>query len=246
MKRSDAYRILTTRGWLSEINPELASALFQAGRLMELRKGQVLYDPGGDPGGMYAVVKGGVIMSSIGRDGVPVAGHVFRQCSWFGYASVIDRRPRALMPMTSEPSLVLHVPLAEINAIRESFPTAITSFRELLILGEYLYVAIVTDLLISNTDHRLAAVLLRVTGAATPERPEQLPVDPLMDHWASPDGVLLTQAMLAELANASSHTVSRFVERIVKAGWIDWRYRRVRIRDAPALAAFAAGKLPAM
>ncbi len=242
MKRGDASKVLTSRGWLSEIDPELAAALLRGGRLVEVRKGDVLYQPGDGPGGMYGVAAGGIVMSTMGRDGLPVAGHIFRSCSWFGYASVLDRQNRGLMPVANEPSWALHVPLGDINALREALPGSIAAFRRLLILGEYLYVAIVTDLLISNTDRRLSAVLLRVTGAATPERPEDLPVDLLTDHWASPEGVPLTQALLAELANASTQTAARFVERMVRAGWIDWRYGRVRILDAAALSEFAGGK----
>jgi hypothetical protein len=91
-------------------------------------------------------------------------------------------------------------------------------------------------------DRRLAAVLLRVTGAELPDRPRDLPIDPLADPWAGPRGVPLTQAMLAELANASAPTVARFVERAVQAGLIAWTYGRVRILDYGRLIAYAAGR----
>jgi hypothetical protein len=53
--------------------------------------------------------------------------------------------------------------------------------------------------------------------------------------------VPLTQAILGEMANASSQTVTRFVERAVMAGWIVWSYGRVRILDFGQILAFAAG-----
>ena len=56
------------------------------------------------------------------------------------------------------------------------------------------------------------------------------------------DLVPLTQTLLGELANASPHTVARFVDRASAAGMIDWRYGRVRILDVVALAGFAAGE----
>jgi CRP/FNR family transcriptional regulator, cyclic AMP receptor protein len=171
-----------------------------------------------------------------------VAGHILRRCSWFGYASVFNRQNRQLIPRANEPSLVLQVPLDELKRLRADFPTSGNAFGRLAMRGEAAYLAIVTDLLIANTDRRLAAVLLRVTGADTLDRPKDLPVDRFSDPWAGPEGVALTQAMLAELANASSHTVARFVERVVKAGLIDWRYGRVRILDFERLLAFAAGR----
>jgi CRP-like cAMP-binding protein len=171
-----------------------------------------------------------------------VAGHIVRPCTWFGYASVFDRQRRMLIPAANETSLVLNVSLGELERLRAALPSAARAFGQLAMRGKALYLAIVTDLLTANTDRRLAAVLLRATGAETPDRPRDLPVDPLSEPWAGPKGVPLTQAMLAELANASPHTVARFVERAVKAGWIEWSYGRVRIMEFEQLTAFAADR----
>jgi CRP-like cAMP-binding protein len=241
MKRSDARARLASRGWLSEIDRDLAAAVLQGGRRIALRKGEGVYYPGDDPGGMYGVVEGGIILSLVGRNGLPVPAHIMRTCNWFGYASIFDRQKRRLVPVANEPSQVLHVSLTEIERLRGAFPNAHAAFGKLAIFGEAHYIAAVSDLLITNTDQRMAAVLLRVTGAVTPEVPESVPVDPQIDLWASANGVPLTQASLAEMANASAHTVARFVERMVEAGWVDWKYRQARILDREALKAFAAG-----
>jgi CRP-like cAMP-binding protein len=235
------HKILASRGWLAEIEPALASAVIEAGRPIELHRGGALYHPGDDPGGMYGVAAGGIVLSTIGRDGLPIAGHIVRQCNWFGYASVFDRQRRMLIPAANETSLVLHVPLGELENLRTAFPSAGRAFGQLAMRGEAIYLAIVTDLLIAKTDRRLAAVILRVTGAEEPGRARDLPADPVADPWAGPEGVPLTQAILAELANASPQTVARFVDRAVNAGWIEWKYGRVRIVNIGQLAAFAAG-----
>lgn len=243
MRRSKAQRILGSRGWLAGIDPALAAAVIDAGRLIELRRGEVLYHPGDEPGGMYGVVEGGIVLSTMGRNALPVAGHIVRPCSWFGYASVFDRQRRMLIPAANEPSLVLNVSLGEMERLRAAFPSAAArAFGQLAMRGETTYLAIVTDLLIADAHRRLAAVLLRATGAETPDRPINIPIDPLADLWAGPRGVPLTQAMLGELANTSPHTVARFVERAVQVGWIDWKYGRVRIVGLGHLAAFAAGQ----
>lgn len=242
VKRAEAHKILASRGWLAEVDPSVATEVLAAGRLIRLRRGDALYQLGDVPGGMYSVVEGGIVLSAVGRDGLPVPGHIARPCNWFGFISVLDRQPRRLMPTANEPSLLVHVPLAELLRIREAYPAAHPAFGRLATLAETTYIAIVSDLLIASTDRRLAAVLLRVAGAVTAERPEALPVDPLTDVWAGPKGAVLTQAVLAELANASPHTVARFVDRAVEAGWIEWKYARVRILDLKRLSAFAAGR----
>lgn len=242
MRRSEIREILTSRGWLAEIDPALASAVVEAGRIVTLRKGETVYRPEDSPGGMYAVVEGGILMSTFGRDGMPLPGHIARRCHWFGYGSVLDKQRRSMTTVANEPSVVLHVPLAEFERLREAFPTAARAYGKLATLGEALYLATVADLLIRDTDRRLAAVLLRVSGAEPPPyAPGQWPAVHAAEGWSDPRGVPLTQALLGDLANASPHTVARFVERATGAGWIDWRYGRVVIRDAESLAAFAAG-----
>lgn len=241
MRRTHVHKLLARRGWLAEIDPQLRAALIDAGRIIEFRRGEALYHPGDEPGGMYGVAEGGIVLSTLGRDDLPVAGHIVRPCSWFGYGSVFDRQRRMLSPTANEASLVIHVTLSELERLRAAFTSSGRAFGQLAMRGEAIYLAIVTDLLIANTDRRLAAVLLRVTGAETPDRHRDIPVDPLLDPWAGTEGVPLTQAILAQLANASPHTVARFVERAVKSGWIDWKYGRVRILNLGEITAFAAG-----
>jgi CRP-like cAMP-binding protein len=216
--------------------------VIEAGRPIRFRRGEALYQPGDGPGGMFGVMEGGILISIPGRNGVPTAAHIVRPCSWFGYAAVFNKQHRMLIPVANEPSQALYLGISELERLR-ALPTAGQAFGLLAMRSDTAYVAAISDLLIADTDRRLAAVLLRVTGAETLDRPKDLPIDPLLaDPWAGPNGVPLTQAMFGEMANASSQTVKRFVDRAVKAGWIVWSYGRVRILDFGRLSAFAAGE----
>jgi CRP-like cAMP-binding protein len=243
MQRSEVHSILTSRGWLAEIDPALAAAVVQAGRVMSLRKGERLYSPEDTPGGMFGVIAGGMLMATEGRDGLPMPGHIARRCHWFGYGSVLEKQRRTMIITANEPSALLHVPLAELERLRAGHATANRAYGKLATLGEALYLATVADLLIRDTDRRLAGVLLRVSGAEPPPYyPGYRPDEAEMARWSDPDGVPLTQALLADLANASPHTVARFVDRATRSGFILWRYGHVRVLDIGGLAAFAAGE----
>jgi CRP-like cAMP-binding protein len=221
MRRAEIQTILTGRGWLAQI-----------------------YHPDDNPGGMFGVVSGGMLMATPGRDGLPLPGHIARRCHWFGYGSVLEKQRRSMIMSANEPTVLLHVPLAELERLRAEFPTASRAYGKLATLGEALYLATVADLLIRDTDRRLAGVLLRVSGAEPPPyHPGYRPSPEELARWSDPRGVPLTQALLGELANASPHTVARFVDRASRAGMIDWRYGRVRILNVRALAGFAAGEL---
>jgi CRP/FNR family cyclic AMP-dependent transcriptional regulator len=242
MKKPHVFNVLTREGWLAEIDPLLARSIIDAGRLLVLRRGDSLFHPNDEPGGMYGVVEGGIIISALGRDGLPVAGHIHRQCGWFGYGSFLERQRRLLIPVANEASKVLHMPLGELDRLNEAYPMARAAFAKLSVRTETIYIAALTDLLIPNTDRRLAAVLMRVTGIDGPLCDSRRPINPEREALAGPEGVPLTQTLLAELANASPHTVARFVERLMRAGWIAWSYGRVRILNSEALAAFAQQK----
>lgn len=243
MRRGEVLRTLQGRGWLARCDPAFRDALIEAGRLLRFRRGEPLYQPGDGPGGMFGVAEGGIVLSIPGRTGVPTAAHIVRPGSWFGYGSVFNKQQRMLISVANEPSQVLCLGLSELDMLRAEFPSADRAFWQLAMRGDASYVAAISDLLIADTDRRLAAVLLRVTGAETQDRQKDRPIDPLLaEPWAGPNGVPLTQAMLGEMANASSHTVTRFVDRAVKAGWIVWTYGRVRILDCGQLVTFAAGE----
>jgi CRP-like cAMP-binding protein len=111
MKRNEARQRLASRGWFSELEPSLATAVLDAGRTVPLRRGDALFRPGDDPGGIYGVVDGGIVLSTTGHDGLAAAGHIMRRGAWFGYGSVTFRQKRTLMAEANEPSTILHVPL---------------------------------------------------------------------------------------------------------------------------------------
>lgn len=245
MRRSDMNKTLTSRGWLAEIDPALTAALLKAGQPLSLRKGEGLYGPEDNPGGMFGVVDGGMLMSTLGRDDLPIPGHIARRCHWFGYDSVLDKQRRSKIMTANEPTILLHIPLAELETLRAEFPSATRAFGKLATLGEALYLPTVADLLIRDTDPRLAGVLLRVSGTEPPPYlPGERPSEEELGRWFDARGVPLTRSLLAELANASSHTVARFVDRASQAGLIEWRYGRVHIVNVVSLANFVAGQHP--
>jgi CRP-like cAMP-binding protein len=230
MKRSEARQRLASRGWFAQLEPPPATAVFDAGWIVALARGAALFRPGDEPGGIYGVVEGGMVISTTGRDGLPAAGHILRRGAWFGYGSVTFRQKRTLMAEANEPSTIRHVPLSRLEGLRTEHPSLGPAAALLEAHGETALVSVIADLLIGPTDRRLAAVLLPVTG--------QSPDDPCSD----PRGVCLTQQRLADLSAVSIHTVARFVDRISRQGWITWTYGRVRLLDAEALRELAAGR----
>jgi CRP/FNR family transcriptional regulator, cyclic AMP receptor protein len=241
LRRGEVQQRLVEAGWFSVIEPKLAEAVLDAGRQVSFARGASLFQPQGDPGGIYGVVSGGIVISLPGRHGFPAPGHIMRRGDWFGYGAVLFRKSRTLLAEANEPSVLLHVPLAQVDAIRASIPGADLAFTLLAAFGETAILNILADLMIPGAEQRLASVLLRVTGVDRPAMGMVHRTIPVQDRYADPLGAPLTQVLLADLANASRQTAARFVDRATREGWIDWSYGRVRILSPQALADFAAG-----
>jgi hypothetical protein len=86
---------------------------------------------------------------------------------------------------------------------------------------------IACDLLIPNGARRIAAVLLRVTGAHEGVEP------------SDPRGFLLSQTLLGDMANASRNGVNRALADFARSGWIEKCYNHITVRNREALLAYA-------
>jgi hypothetical protein len=105
VRRSEIHEIQTSRRWLAEVDPALVAALIGAGRIISLRNGETIFRPKDSPGGMCGVVAGAILLSTFGREGTPLPGHVARRSHRFGYGSVLDRQRRWRRDVVSRSSV---------------------------------------------------------------------------------------------------------------------------------------------
>lgn len=223
----DRSRLL--QGWLRELDPRLAAAFLDAARLRSFDKGAPLFAPGDQPGGMFGVIRGGVLLSAPASDGLLRPGHIGRAGQWFGTTPSLTGRPRMISAEALEPTVVAHVPVVAVDRLRAVEPDTVMFLVRLSDHGVHLTIRMVADLLIRDTDRRIGAVLLRVTGAGDGIAPED------------PRGVPLTHALLAELSNASRESVGRAIAGFAARGWVAARYGRILVQDPAGLAAHVAG-----
>jgi CRP-like cAMP-binding protein len=215
------------RGWLSR-QPETFRARFlAAGRLLRLERGASVFVEGDPPGGMYGVISGGIGVE-VGRGRLPPRlGHIHRAGVWFGTAPVLAGSPRRMSFHAVEESTAFYLPLPGLQQLMRSDPEARLRLGELANEGMVLASEAARDLLIPDAARRIVAVMLRVTAAR-----EGIPPD-------DPRGFLLTQNQLAEMSNASRHSVWRVLRDAAARGWIAKRYNYVRILDVAALEDYA-------
>jgi CRP-like cAMP-binding protein len=227
IERSEAESRILRRGWLADQPEEVRVAVLQIARLVFYSAGDFVFHADDSAGGMYGVVTGGVGIHIPAAGGESVLAHVARCGVWFGYGPFVRGQRRTLSFSLTEPSWLMHLPLAGVQKIARR---SLMHQRALLSVSEYGMDAatkVIETLLIRNSDCRIAATLLRIAP----------PVDG-KDAAIIPD-ILLTQAKLAEMANVDRQIVNRVLRTLQAKGWLQVSYGRIKIVNAPALEAFA-------
>jgi CRP-like cAMP-binding protein len=224
---TDAEALFAARGPMALVDPRDRARVLAVARPLFVPRGARVYAAGDGPGGIYGVVSGGIgVEGSTARLG-PRLGHVMRRGDWFGEGPSIRGGERRLGYRALEDSRLLTVHLPVLQQMQRDDPGITRLLATISETGSGIAALAVRELLIPEAPRRIAAVMLRVTGALDGVEPDD------------PQGFLLSQADLGEMANASRHHVNRVLAAFAASGWIAKSYNHVRILEPAALADFA-------
>jgi CRP-like cAMP-binding protein len=221
--------LFAAHGWLSQQPAGFRHQILDMARSLSIARGEWVFSINDPPGGIYGVVSGGIGIEGGGPFHMLRLGHVLRAGSWFGHHPILapgSHRNQGMRAM--EDSELLYVPLAPLESLVKFDPVAARSIGSMADGGSTLATRIISDLLIPDAGRRIAAVLLRVTAAEDGVEPHH------------PDGFLMTQAELGEMANVSRPHVNQTIGELERKGWIIKHYQRLRIIDVDGLRRFAA------
>ena len=230
--RDQCTAMLGARGWLAGQPDRFREKILRMIMPLHAPRGMPVFSVDGPAGGIYGIVSGGIGIEGSGPYNVPRLGHILRAGSWFGHGPAMSGRDHRVQNMRAmDDSELVYVPLAPLRALMETDAQAARCVGTIADGGNILGTRIISDLLIPSSPHRIAAVLLRVTGAEEGVEP---------DH---PEGFVISQSDLGEMANVSRSKVNRVLGNFARAGWIAKHYNRLRIRDTAALQTFAASQV---
>lgn len=220
MRRTDALGFLAKRGWLSITSPEFREAVSERLVVRSYKPGDVIYRAGDPPGGLWAVVHGGIEIGSatqamtFGRPGM-----------WFGEAPLVIGIPtRQVSVAAAQPTTMATLPLADCRAILGADPSG---WRWLAFLSCALQVITLDafkDQLLRDPRKRTAALLLRLSGAM---HARFWPLDP------SP--IRLSQDKIAQILNLSRTSVVSILQRFAELELIRLKYRSILVVDGIGL-----------
>jgi len=227
MMRARAESLLRARGWLSRQPEPFQRALLRNARLELFAKGQHVYHTGDEGGGIYGIVDGGFGVYVMTAHSASRMVHVGRTGMWFGTRPMLLGAVRAFTFAAVEDGSALNVPIAALKELAAEDPSTYQRLGALSEENMSLSIHALSDLLLPSSSRRIAAILLRISGATVAD-----PITP-------PAEVQINQIEIGEMANASRDSVSRVIQQFKENGWIISHYNRIRITDAAGLLAFA-------
>ncbi|WP_299323098.1 Crp/Fnr family transcriptional regulator [Parasphingopyxis sp.] len=228
MDKDVAKQIVKTGGWLALVPAKAADQLLANALLIHLEPGSYLFRQGDPPGGLYAVVKGTLLMEVASRtDSYRLLG-IQTPGGWFGQKPSLTGSPRTISYRSVGEVVLLNIPLPALRVFMDSVPDGgamIASISEW-----YLDIAIDTlsDMTIPSAERRIAAMLLRLA-----KYPYGI---------SGEDGGLveLSQSQIAEVANASRDNVNRAIAKFRRNGWLESGYKWLRLTRPEAIERFVA------
>lgn len=213
---------LLSVGWLSQQPEAFQNEVLARGQVQSFAAGDVVYRIGDPPGGIYGLLRGTLAISLAPPHSEP---HFFQfgiVGAWAGEGPFLTGHPRRVEMRAISHCDLFHLPLETMERIAALDPRASRYFARITVAHFDVLTRVIDDLLISQPDRRIAAVLHRAGQLQSRSIP-------------------ISQAELGAMANASRKQVNAALSRFETMGWVTHAYRSIAISNAEALLHFASG-----
>lgn len=207
---------LRRRGWLARQDESLAQEVLRAGFPQRFGPGTEVFRIGDPGGGIYGVVDGVVVLTIAPAGQTPTIVQHASAGAWLGIMPFLGGSFRRAALRTLGETVLFHLPLEAMHEMARRDPRLSRAFDEIAAETMELFMQVIADLLQPDTSRRVAATLLRTTGAGEFRVP-------------------LTQLDLATMANASRRQVNTILQSFAARGWIAQGYGSVTVLNADEL-----------
>jgi CRP-like cAMP-binding protein len=206
-----AEDLLADSEFFAEVDPELRLHLASLGRRRRLVRGDVLFAEGDEPQELFVVIDGRIAIANRSPDGRESVVALMESGDLFGEMAMLDGQPRSAEARALEPSIVLAIPYAPVQAMFDENPSLLWGVVRML------------SRRLRTTDEALAdSVFLDVTGR-TAKRLLELAAG--SDEFQLP----VTQEELAGMVGASRERVNKAIASFIRLGWLAQHDRRYKI-----------------
>ncbi len=185
------------------LDDDALAKVVEAGRDLEMRRGDLLFREGDDPDELFVVVSGRIAIANKSIDGRESMVALMEEGDLFGEMGLFDGRGRSAEARALETSVVTAVPYGPVRNLYENDPALL--WRVVAMLAGRL----------RTMDAALAdSVFLDVTGRTAKRLLDLAGED---DEFSLP----ITQEELAGMVGASRERVNKAIASFIRLGWIE-------------------------
>jgi CRP-like cAMP-binding protein len=220
MDRDQGLHILGSSGWLADTPPAFRDSLLPLGRWHRIEQGAHITLSGEESEDLIGLAFGTVALTvTLGLPDTPIM-HIASPPFWMGYGPLLHGTKRVVNAQARTTVWIASFPKSKVIPLLESRPGWWRPFMKLQAIYGDTTALIAADLLITSSDLRCAAVLLRFAGlrgpGATGEKRVRVPV---------------TQEELAAAANLSRNSAGTILRRFAALGLVETSYGGIDIVD---------------
>jgi CRP-like cAMP-binding protein len=201
----------------AELDDDALAKVVEAGRDVEMRRGDVLFREGDDPDELFVVVSGRIAIANKSIDGRESMVALMEEGDLFGEMGLFDGRGRSAEARALETSVVTAVPYGPVRNLYQDDPALL--WRVVAMLAGRLRTmdAALADSVFLDVTGRTAKRLLDLAGEE--------------DEFSLP----ITQEELAGMVGASRERVNKAIASFIRLGWIEQLDRTYRITNREQL-----------
>ena len=199
------------------LDDDALAKVVEAGRDLEMLRGDVLFREGDDPDELFVVVSGRIAIANKSIDGRESMVALMEEGDLFGEMGLFDGRGRSAEARALETSVVTAVPYVQVRSLYEDDPALL--WRVVAMLAGRLRTmdAALADSVFLDVTGRTAKRLLDLAGEE--------------DEFSLP----ITQEELAGMVGASRERVNKAIASFIRLGWIEQIDRTYRITNREQL-----------
>lgn len=220
MRKSSCLAPLDSRGWLADRPEPFLEWVASAGTWRTYQRGQLIYDAGDPPDGIYGLGEGAVdvFLPAVGDELVML--HRADTGFWAGDLALLAGGDRLVTIRASLPSRVFVLPGSAVKRRLAEEPDDWPNFYALSYLNYVQALTVLAEALSLPPAARIARRVNQLTALA--------------------DTATISQDELASLLGVTRITVQRALRELIAAGAIRTGYRTITVRDRGVLDRFAA------
>ena len=199
------------------LDDDALAKVVEAGRDLEMRRGDLLFREGDDPDELFVVVSGRIAIANKSIDGRESMVALMEEGDLFGEMGLFDGRGRSAEARALETSVVTAVPYGPVRNLYENDPALLWRVVDMLAGRLRTMDAALADSVFLDVTGRTAKRLLDLAGED--------------DEFSLP----ITQEELAGMVGASRERVNKAIASFIRLGWIEQIDRTYRITNRQQL-----------